>query len=270
MYCTNCGHHVEANDPFCYQCGHALSFPETSKSIGGAWRSLPVPWRGGEVALGMLLILISIFPVAGLAVGLGKLAGRLEVAVGAWESSHLMGFAILLVVWYLGLRPHGVTLSSLGLTLPTASWVKCILLTAGVLGASLIGTIGYSGLVNLAGLEILLPPDIPADIVFPGPAAVFTYQALALWTPFTEEIFFRGFVFAGLVPRFGLKRAMIASALIFSAFHLSSFAIGLIVPIFITGLLLAWLYSKTGSLWTSIAAHAGQNALAIAVTSLWG
>ena len=270
MYCTNCGHQVEANDSFCCQCGHALSSPETGASLGGAWRSFPVPWRGGQVALGILLILASVFPVAGLAIGLGKLAGRLEVAVGAWESSHLMGFAILIVVWYLGLRPYRVTLSSLGLTLPTASRVKCILLTAGVLVASLLATLGYSGLVNLAGLEILLPPEIPADIVFPGPLAVFTYQALALWTPFTEEIFFRGFVFAGLVPRFGLKWAMIVSALIFSAFHLLSFAIGLIVPIFITGLLLAWLYSKTGSLWTSIAAHAGQNTVAIVVTSVWG
>jgi len=270
LYCTNCGHHVEAKDSFCNQCGDALSSLETGPALGGAWSSSPVPWRSGEVALGLLLILVSIIPVAGLAFGLGKLAGQLEVAVAAWESSNLMGFAILVVVWYLGRRPHGVTLSSLGLTLPTVSWTKCILLTAGVLAASLLGTAGYSSLVDLAGLEILSPPDIPPGIVFPGPLVVFTYQALALWTPFTEEIFFRGFVFAGLTPRLGLKRAMIVSALIFSAFHLSSLAIGLIVPILITGLLLAWLYSKTGSLWTSIAAHAGQNTVAILVTSVWG
>ena len=270
MYCTNCGHHVEANDSFCYQCGDALSSLDTDTSIGGASSTLPAPWRSGEVALGLLLILVSIFPVAGLAFGLGKLAGRFEVAVSTWESSNLMGFAILLVVWYLGFRPHGATLSTLGLNLPTASWVKSILLTVGVLAVSLLATVGYSSLVDLAGLEILLPPDIPPDIVFPGLLVVFTYQALALWTPFTEEIFFRGFVFAGLTPRFGLKGAMIVSALIFSAFHLSSLAIGLIVPILITGLLLAWLYSKTGSLWTSIAAHAGQNTVAILVTSVWG
>jgi membrane protease YdiL (CAAX protease family) len=113
-------------------------------------------------------------------------------------------------------------------------------------------------------MEILAPPDIPEDIIFPGVAAVFTYEALALWTPFTEEVFFRGFVLAGLVPRLGAGRAMVASALIFSAFHVS---IGLIVPIFITGLLLAWLYHRTGSLWASVAAHAGQNTLAITLTS---
>jgi len=91
---------------------------------------------------------------------------------------------------------------------------------------------------------------------------VFTFQALALATPLTEEIFFRGFIFAGLIPRLGVGWAMVASAAIFSVSHVS---VGVLVPIFITGLALAWLYWRTGSLWTSIAAHAGQNALVVAV-----
>ena len=41
---------------------------------------------------------------------------------------------------------------------------------------------------------------------------------------------------------------------------------GVLVPIFITGFLLAWLYHRTGSLWPNIVAHAGQNALALVVT----
>jgi membrane protease YdiL (CAAX protease family) len=42
------------------------------------------------------------------------------------------------------------------------------------------------------------------------------------------------------------------------------------VPIFITGFLLAWLYWRTGSLWAAIGAHAGQNALALGVQALAG
>ncbi len=113
----------------------------------------------------------------------------------------------------------------------------------------------------------MAPPDIPDGIVFPGVASLATYEALALWTPITEEIFFRGFVFAGLAPRLGVPRAIVVSALVFSAFHLS---LGVLVPIFITGVLLAWLYHRTGSLWPGIAAHAGQNALAVSAVIIGG
>jgi membrane protease YdiL (CAAX protease family) len=51
--------------------------------------------------------------------------------------------------------------------------------------------------------------------------------------------------------------------LVFSAFHLAP---GVLLPVFVTGLLLAWLYHRTGSLWPCMAAHAGQNAIALAAT----
>ena len=53
---------------------------------------------------------------------------------------------------------------------------------------------------------------------------------------------------------------MVASALVFAALHLEP---GAMIPIFLTGLALGWLYVKTGSLWPCIAAHAGQNTLAL-------
>ena len=117
-------------------------------------------------------------------------------------------------------------------------------------------------IVDLIGAEVLSPPDIPSDIVFPGAAALFTFQALAVVTPVVEEIFFRGFIFAGLASRLGAGWAAVVSAAVFSAFHLE---VAVLIPIFVTGLLLAWLYQRTGSLWPGVLAHAGQNALALAV-----
>ncbi|MED5568055.1 MAG: CPBP family intramembrane glutamic endopeptidase, partial [Chloroflexota bacterium] len=55
----------------------------------------------------------------------------------------------------------------------------------------------------------------------------------------------------------------------FSSFHIL-FSIGVLVPIFVTGMLLAWLYHRTGSLWPGIAAHAGLNALAVSALILGG
>ena len=271
MYCTNCGQPRPPNANFCPYCGlrlsptgtgHFVDSPglrpsATKASVGGR---LPlVPWQGGQVALGILLVLLSVVPVALLATGLGRLAGGYDDAVAAWTTSHLLGLSILAVVWMLGLRRYGVALSSLGLGQPRLPRITSVLLTVGVLVASLVANFLYFALVDQTGIDLPSPPDDP-DIVFPGPAALVTYQALALWTPFTEEIFFRGFIFAGLAPRLGVRLAMVASALIFSGFHIFP---GVMVPIFITGLLLPWLYHRTGSLWPSIVAHAGQNSLVL-------
>ena len=205
--------------------------------------------------MGILLILVSVIPVTILAIGLGSLAGKYDDATSVWISSHLMGAAILAVVWILGVKRYGVSLSALGFGTPRMPPIRWLLVTAGVLLASLVATAIYSAIVSLVDLDILLPPEIPGDIAFPGLAAAATFQALAVWTPLTEEIFFRGFIFAGLAPR-----------LIFSLFHLS---LGVLVPVFITGFMLAWLYRQTGSIWPSILAHAGQNTLAVLVTLYW-
>ena len=268
LNCNACGYLGRDGDAFCYSCGKPLASqePESHTQIEAA--SGAVPWRGGQVALGILLILVCVLPVTGIAILMGKLAGRFEQALAVWESSHLMGFAIIIVVWRLGLHPRRISLSSLGFVAPATWWPLTVLFALLALIGSLAFTWGYASLVDLLDLHQRWgPPEIPDGIVFPGVAALVTYEALAVWTPLTEEIFFRGFVFAGLAPRLGIPRAIIVSALVFSAFHLS---IGVLVPIFVTGILLAWLYHRTGSLWPGIAAHAGQNALAVSAVIIGG
>ena len=268
MNCNVCGYLGRDGDAFCYSCGKPLASQEPEPPSQTEAAPGTVSWRGGQVGLGILLILVCVFPVTGIAILMGMLAGRFELALGAWESSHLMGFAILVVVWRLGLHPRRLSLSALGFVAPTTWWPLTVLFAMLALMGSLAFTWGYASLVELLDLhERWGPPEIPDGIVFPGVAALVTYEALAVWTPLTEEIFFRGFVFSGLAPRMGIPRAIIVSALVFSAFHLS---IGVLVPIFVTGMLLAWLYHRTGSLWPGIAAHAGQNALAVSAVILGG
>ena len=141
-----------------------------------------------------------------------------------------------------------------------------ILLAVGALVGSLLLTGLYTGLVRWLDAGLLTPPVIEGEIAFPGLAASMSFFALAVWTPITEEIFFRGFIFAGLINRLGPWWAMAVSAAIFSAFH---FNLGVVVPIFATGLILAWLYNRNGSLWPGVAAHAGQNTLAL-VGAMYG
>ncbi len=80
--------------------------------------------------------------------------------------------------------------------------------------------------------------------------------AVVLAAPLAEEVFFRGFVFPGLIRLLGVGGALVASGLLFAMFHVTGpDSAGLIIPFTLIGMLFAWLYYKTGTIWTSIAAH---------------
>jgi uncharacterized protein len=236
-----------------------------------------IPWRSGQVALGIMLVAVLALTAVEVVV---LLAGRDNQALVTVLSSVSLGLVIFVVVGLLALLPHKAPLSALGLTRPGFPGLRTVGLTVLALLLSLGFTAAYAYLVQTGGVDVLVPPEIPPGIVFPGGAVVLTFLALAVWTPLSEEVFFRGFIFAGLLSRWGVVGASVISALIFSVFHdplifaapfnlefyLENGATGVLIPIFVTGLLLAWLYRKTGSLWSCIAAHAGQNATALMAT----
>ncbi len=80
--------------------------------------------------------------------------------------------------------------------------------------------------------------------------------SVVLAAPFAEEVFFRGFVFPGLIRLLGVGGAILASGLLFAMFHVTSpDSAGLIIPFTPIGMMFAWLYYRTGTIWTSITAH---------------
>lgn len=269
LFCTNCGKILEDSQAgFCPGCGApTTAVRDPLAGIPGESSSarLTVPWRGGQVAWGLLFLVVGASVLLLIVAIMLLLTGELNLALAAWASSVLVGLVILFIVWYLGLRPTGASIAILGLRTISIPASRAILWTVVVLVSSFGATFLYSTIMEWIGVDWLLPPENYAEIVFEGPAVALTFMALAVWTPLTEELFFRGFVFAGLVPQRGVARALVFSAMIFSAFHLLA-GPGVLVPVFFTGLLLAWLYHRTGSLWPSIAAHAGQNGAALLAT----
>jgi len=280
-HCPDCGHHWEQGRDDCSGCGSeacqtyaseigASNFEATSVGRAAARMSHKrggVTWGGGQIVAGMILAIVSLFAAAAVAAVLGSLYPEQEDAVATWIAVHLMALAIVATVWFLGLRHAKYPLAVLRLSGIRMPRKRTVMLMVATLATSLIATSLYAGIVESMDVEILSPPDVQSDIIFDGLAVLLTFQALAFITPLSEEIFFRGFIFGGLLPRSGPWRAMAASALVFSAFHLS---LGVLIPIFITGFLFAWLYWRTGSLWAAIGAHAGQNSLALLVQALGG
>jgi CAAX protease family protein len=74
----------------------------------------------------------------------------------------------------------------------------------------------------------------------------------AVFAPFVEETFFRGFLFQGFRERYGWKVGMLLSSAIFAAAHLDLVAL---IPTFILGNVLAYLYHRSNSVWPGIFLH---------------
>ena len=88
--------------------------------------------------------------------------------------------------------------------------------------------------------------------------------------PFVEEVLFRGLVFGNLRHKSRVV-AYLTSCALFALLHVWQFAVVnqdityflLMVQYLVPGLVLAWAYEHSGTLWTAIGLHAAANALSV-------
>jgi len=78
-----------------------------------------------------------------------------------------------------------------------------------------------------------------------------------VFAPVVEEVFFRGFLFQGFRQRYGWIPGLILSSLFFAAAHMS---LVVLIPTFIFGAILAYVYHRTNSVWPGILLHFLVNA----------
>ena len=256
-YCTNCGAPQTPANPTCPNCADAANAAADTPTADA---NIP-RWGIGPPALGILAL-------APTAILVSLLALTMPLAMATAISALTLGIVQIALAWALALRAWPPRLSPLGLTRPARTPLKVATATVGTIAASLtfawLYGIAASALASRFGWNWLMPPELPADLLLPGPALAASVLALVLWTPLAEEIFFRGFVMRGIVNRLGLAPGLLASAAVFAILHLTP---GLLLPVFVTGLLLGALSAYTRSLWPPIAVHAAQNALAVLATA---
>ncbi len=80
---------------------------------------------------------------------------------------------------------------------------------------------------------------------------LFVFVGVVL-APLVEEIFFRGFLFGGLQQKYGWKKSAVISAAIFSIGHLQ---IAILLPAFLLGLVFAYLYHRSKSIFPGMILH---------------
>lgn len=163
------------------------------------------------------------------------------------------------VIFYFIIKKYGQGVDTIGLTLKKAG--------SGVTFAA----IGYIALIpvlmaimvatfHVTKLLGYKPPVQPIVEVFikEKEVSVLWISALfaAVFGPVAEEIFFRGFMYTAVRKKLGVFAAMMSTSVIFSFLH--THIVGF-APIVVLGLLLAYLYEKTGSLIPSITVHILHN-----------
>ena len=111
--------------------------------------------------------------------------------------------------------------------------------------------------INL-GIDRIIPPPIPADILGKGWMISINMIVIALFVPFIEEMFFRGYLLTRLSKGLGSLESIIARSVVFALAHGHA---GLWVPVFISSCLISILYLKSKSLYPCILCHGLQNAV---------
>lgn len=139
------------------------------------------------------------------------------------------------------------------------------------LGWMLLAMLTYYVLAAVFAALVLEPEqeDIGGELGVGDDALVIAILAIVLIgvvAPLSEELFFRGFVFSGLRSRFSLWPAALIAGLVFGLVHAPT-GITTVVPLAALGVVLSWLYDRTGSLWPCVIAHMINNGLALALLS---
>jgi uncharacterized protein len=215
----------------------------------------PKPW--GIPAIAFALVVPALLWLVGLIGSVvqgspGNLSNT-EIITGLILTIFLDCMFIGLAVWLAIGRYHG-SRKDLGLR-PFDRELWWMPLVAA--GGAHIAIVIYSVILQLAGAGGAVPKQDQLDQLFSNPAILpLAGFATVIMAPLSEEIFFRGFIFGGLIRPLGVVGAMIVSGFIFGAFHIqSASSIGLLLPFTLVGVLFAWIYYRTGSILPTIAAH---------------
>ena len=227
----------------------------------------PILWRGRDVALitaGIILIFVLGIGALNLFFSTSDLSGlsnssmiRLSASLGALETVALVGS-----VYFLGIRRRRLDWASAGLRPLSNQWLLIALLV-GVIAIPLSGLIA-AGVQSLLGLPEENPqlPFLAPGNSFSWFGAVSMLLLAGILAPFAEELFFRAVIYRWLRDQWGMWPAILVSSLVFGIVHVDP-AVGAAAAVL--GVLLAWIYERSDSLWAPVVVHILNNAVKILV-----
>jgi len=216
-------------------------------------------WGPGRTLAALAVMLVALFVEVGLIAAifdpdLETLASRLVLQASL--AATLVGVA------FIAASPGGARLAApaaLGLRRPSGRFVRW----------SVLAYLGYLACALVIGVVVQpeqedVTRELGVDEGVLG--AIVAGVLIVAVAPLTEEVFFRGFMFAGMRRALPFVLAALIPSLIWGLFHYTGpESWGVVLQLTVFGLWLCWLYERTDSLWPPIALHAANNAIAFAI-----
>jgi membrane protease YdiL (CAAX protease family) len=194
-----------------------------------------------------------------------------EGAHVATAIANLLWYVTVIVTVLSYVRSKGGTPSDLGLRWPRGpgrdSWGRIV----GIAVLTFIAMYAVTALYSVIALEILdldfLEPSeqVPDDFYDHKIALAVLGVAVVIGAPFTEELFFRGFLYGGVRTYVSFILGALITGFLFSLLH---FNVGLVIPFTLIGAILALSYQRSGNLITPIGAHFFFNFISFLVLAL--
>ena len=235
-------------------------------------RPSPIPgvtWGFRDVVIGVFAAIV-VFLVLGAVIIGGAMAAfdedSFEVSLAEAIAVAMLDVVLVATVLLVVAR-KGAGLNQLGLHAPPRGWPRML----GYIALAYFAAIGlvnlYGVAIDLFGLDQLEPAQqLPDDFYDHDLVVILTGIAVVFMAPIAEEIFFRGFVFGGLRRYLNLPLAGVISGSLFALAHGDP---GLIVPFAAVGFVLAFVYERSGSLYTSIGVHFVFNSMSFMLLLLF-
>jgi len=199
-------------------------------------------------------------------IGLIFVSSALVIGIGVADLDSVSGALVLQALFALVLAGAALLVASsmkgfagaaeLGFRSPSGSYLR----------DTVLAFFAYLGLAFLISLVLTAEQTDVTRTLGVGETAAASIAAgllICVAAPLSEELFFRGFAFAGLRSGLSFIPAAVISGGVWGLFHLSSGTnLVVVLQLGLFGVVLAWLYERTGSLWPPIALHAFNNVIA--------
>jgi membrane protease YdiL (CAAX protease family) len=218
------------------------------------------PWHWTDV---VLILLAAVLFGRAVGAGVAALVHRTDAALSAQDRTsveamfgQLAFYGVAISVSLLVLASRNIDIRELGWRRPSWSWVlAAIPLTIVALAiAGILTGIAQSMLPTARNSQCTAVQDLY------GHSILLALPVVCVAAPIVEETVFRGIVYRWLRSVLPIAPAMAVSAAIFAAAHAVTL---LFLPLLGLGILLAWIYERSGSIWPGVLVHGLFNLVGI-------
>lgn len=173
----------------------------------------------------------------------------------------IMSIIFMIAIYFIALRPKQLSWNAVGVNPfhqrywgPIVGWT--IALVVGSIGLLIVMSLLGVGSENSKTESIRTQMTVMHICI--------AWVSAGVISPIYEEILYRGFLYRWFRSKYGVRTGMIISSFIFMIVHIPTYNV---MPVtFISGLLFAWTYERTKSVFPSMIIHSAFNTIALIAT----